>query len=510
MVGYALELRGIVKQFGGKIVNESIDFAVMPGEIHGLIGENGAGKTTLMNVASGLYKQDEGHVFIEGQIHDHANPLDALKAGIAMVHQTFMMIDTLTVAENVSLGTKKGLGFISRAKQAREIAAVAEEFGVDLGGAEHTGLDWTHRLGKDLAPSEKQRVAILSALYRHSKVLILDEPTSVLSPEEIKSLFIVLRRLKSTGLAIVFISHKVPEVLEICDKVTVLRAGRVVGTAEASELDESSLATLIVGRTLNPRTKVYRDRGLVELLQVSDLWVKGDNSTWAVKGGSLSLHRGEVLGVAGVDGSGQHEFVECLAGLRGWERGSIQFPEQDSDGCALTPHVAYVPADPRREALLLDGDAAWNIGLRHADEPSARRMAGLLVNFGYLSRLTERIVEEFDVRNCKSTTRVADLSGGNLQKLLVGRELALSRNIVLIVNPTTGLDVGAIDAIWEQIIRIADEGAGVLLVSNELDELLALSDRIVVFYNGDIAGEVEGNDADREALGKLMSGVRIA
>jgi simple sugar transport system ATP-binding protein len=500
-------MRGISKQFGGRPANESVDFAVMPGEIHALIGENGAGKTTLMNVASGLYQQDAGHVLIDGELCDWADPLEALEGGVAMVHQTFMLVDTFTVAENIALGSKKGLGRSSREQLAAEIAEVADTFGISMGRASDTGTSWTRRRARDLSPSEKQRVAILSALYRHSKLLILDEPTSVLSPEETKSFFDVLGRLKAAGLAIVFISHKVREVLELCDRVTVLRAGEVVAAAGVDELDDESLAALMVGRDMNPAQRTTSTVRPVEALRVTDLWAKGDRGSWALKGVGLALRQGEILGIAGVDGSGQHELVECLAGLRAWERGEIEFAGTAPAGGEARRRVSHVPSDPRREGLILEADASWNVGLRHLDEPGAQRAGGLIVNSGYFARLAERLISEYDVRNCRPSTRVADLSGGNMQKLLLGRELTLPRDVALIVNPTTGLDVGAIEAIRTRILESAESGTAILLVSNELDELLALSDRIAVFFNGEIAGEVDRGHADRGSIGRLMSGL---
>ncbi|XPP26959.1 MAG: ABC transporter ATP-binding protein [Leucobacter sp.] len=506
MTTATLEMREISKQFGGRPANEAVDFIVMPGEIHALIGENGAGKTTLMNIASGLYKQDDGHVFIEGVIRDWADPLEALEGGVAMVHQTFMLVDTFTVAENIALGSKKGLGHSSRDRMAEEIAAVADEFGITMARSSDTGSSWTRRRARDLSPSEKQRVAILSALYRQSKLLILDEPTSVLSPEETKSFFEVLRTLKAAGLAIVFISHKVREVLELCDNVTVMREGRVVAASAVSDLDDESLAALMVGRDMNPAVRASSTVRESEVLRVADLWAKGDRGSWALKGVGLRLRQGEILGIAGVDGSGQHELVECLAGLRSWERGEVEFTGRGSRG-GDRKRVSHVPADPRREGLLLEADATWNVGLRHLDEPEARRAGGLIVNTTYFARLAQRLISEYDVRNCRPTTRVADLSGGNMQKLLLGRELTLPRDVALIVNPTTGLDVGAIESVRAQIIRSADAGTAILLVSNELDELLALSDRIAVFFNGEIAGELDRDHADRGSIGRLMSGI---
>lgn len=507
MSAATLEMRGISKQFGGRYANQDVDFAVKSGEIHALIGENGAGKTTLMNIASGLYKQDDGHVLMEGDKCDWPDPLEALDGGVAMVHQTFMLVDTFTVAENVIMGSKKGLGHSSRVQQAREIASVANEFGIRMARSSDVDLEWTRRLARDLSPSEKQRVAILSALYRHSRLLILDEPTSVLSPEETKSFFEVLRKLKTAGLAIVFISHKVREVLELCDKVTVMRGGRVVGAADVNELDDESLAALMVGRDIHPALRTSNTVRPTEVLRVSDLWAKGDRGAWALKGVALSLRKGEILGVAGVDGSGQHELVECLAGLRPRARGDIEFSGGASAG-GLGRRVSHVPANPRREGLILDADAAWNIGLRHVDEPGSRRAGGLVVNSGHFTRVTDELISDFDVRNCRSTTRVGDLSGGNLQKLLLGRELTLERDIALIVNPTTGLDIGAIETVRKEILRSAEGGTAILLASNELEELLALSDRIAVFYNGEVAGTLDRADADRASIGRLMSGLQ--
>ncbi len=502
-----LEMRGISKQFGGRPANQAVDFAVMPGEIHALIGENGAGKTTLMNVASGLYKQDAGHVLVEGRPADWADPLEALQGGVAMVHQTFMLVDTFTVAENIALGSKRGLGHSSREQLAKEITAVADEYGIPMGRAGDDGGAWTRRRAGELSPSEKQRVAILSALYRDSKLLILDEPTSVLSPEETASFFDVLQRLKRAGLAIVFISHKVREVLDLCDRVTVLRAGRVVASAEVSELDDESLASLMVGRDMNPAQRTTSSARPIEALRVTDLWAKGDQDAWALKGVELSLRQGEILGIAGVDGSGQHELVDCLAGLRTWEKGEVEFAGALFTGFDSGRRVSHVPSDPRREGLLLDADASWNVGLRHLDEPGAGRGRGVLVRSKRFARLTEQLISDYDVRNCRPGTRVADLSGGNMQKLLLGRELTLERDVALIVNPTTGLDVGAIEAIRARILRSAESGTAILLVSNELDELLALSDRIAVFFNGAIAGEVDRDHADRSSIGRLMSGL---
>ena len=508
MTGTLLRMSAITKTFGEKAANTDVNFEVCAGEIHALIGENGAGKTTLMNIATGFYRQDSGELSLSGVVQDWASPVHALDAGLSMVHQTFSLVDEFTVAENVYLGTTRGLRSTPRRRMARAVAESAASYGIEMARPGEREFAWTERSARDLSPSEKQRVAILAALFRHCRVLILDEPTSVLSPEETAALFEVLRKLRDSGIALVFISHKVREVMALCDRVTVLRQGRVVETVPTSTVDASELATMMVGSAVTSVQRTIEARPATPpVLAVRGLAARGERGSLAFRDVDLTLHEGEVVGLAGVDGSGQHELVECIAGTRSVDEGSIDFVRAGSGRSSGHEHCGHIPADPRRTGLILDADAAWNVGLRNLN--NRRRgggRAGLVDTRGFV-RAAKEIIGRSNVVNCTTTTRLGNLSGGNLQKFLVGREIGLGRPVLLVVNPTTGLDVRAIQAVRSEILGATRQGTGVLLASNDLDELLALCDRIVVFYNGEIAGALPGESATREAVGRLMSGL---
>jgi len=496
-----LEVRNITKRFPGVLANDHISFTLEAGEIHTFLGENGAGKSTLMNILYGLYDPDEGEIFINGKQVSIRGPNDAIRQGLGMVHQHFMLVPTLTVAENVMLGTEITSGWLLDERTANtRIQELSQQYGLDVP---------PDALIMDLPVGVQQRVEIVKALYRGADMLILDEPTAVLTPQEADELFVVVRSLVAQGKSIIFISHKLKEVLAIADRITVLRRGRVVGTADPKQATDQQLAALMVGREVLLMVDKNPAKPGSGVLEVQDLRVLDDRRTLAVDGVSLQVHAGEVLGIAGVQGNGQTELVEALTGLRPVVSGHVRILGNDVTGAKprtiLEAGVAHIPEDRHRHGLVLSYPIADNLVLStYQHEPFAH---GIRVDAEAISQNAQRLVKEFDVRTPSTLTLASSLSGGNQQKVVVAREFSRPIKLLIAAQPTRGLDVGSIEFIHNGIIRQRDEGVAVLVVSAELDEILALSDRIAVMFKGQIIAIVPAAEATRESLGLLMAGI---
>ena len=499
---------GVTKHFPGVLANDDVDFELLPGEIHALLGENGAGKTTLMNIVYGLYAQDEGKVFINGNEVEIEDPNDALALGIGMVHQHFMLVPVMTVTENLMLGheTVRGpkvgsLSDLDEAKVAKEAVALAEEHGLEIEPDAYV---------QDISVGEQQRVEIVKALYRGAEVLILDEPTAVLTPQEAEDLFAVMRSLIDEGKSIIFITHKLKEVLEIADRITVLRDGKVVGTTTPAETSEQELAAMMVGREVILQVEKGPAHPGEPVLRVQDLQVRDLREQMVVRGISFEVNAGEILGIAGVQGNGQAEMVEGITGLREVEGGRVTVDGRETTNMkprAVTEAgMAHVPEDRHKHGLVLAYPLDENLMLQTYYMPPFSRRS--FIQPRAVRENAEKLVEEFDVRTPSISTHAGSLSGGNQQKVIVARELSRDIRLLIANQPTRGLDVGSIEYIHNRIVEKRDAGVGVLLVSSELDEILGLSDRIAVMYAGEILAVMPVQEATKERLGLLMAGVR--
>ncbi|WP_100345545.1 ABC transporter ATP-binding protein [Compostimonas suwonensis] len=496
-----LELRGITKRFGTLVANDHIDLTVEPGEIHALLGENGAGKSTLMNVLYGLYQADEGEILLDDVVQHFAGPGDAMNAGIGMVHQHFMLIPVFTVAENVMLGHEETTfgGRLDLQSARRHVRETSERFGFDLD---------PDALVEDLPVGVQQRVEIIKALSRQAKVLVFDEPTAVLTPQETDELMQIMRQLRDAGTAIVFITHKLREVREVADRITVIRLGRVVGEASPTA-SNADLANLMVGRAVE--LTVHKDpaRPGDRALVVENLSVIDPHGQIVVNEVSFEVRRGEILAIAGVQGNGQTELTEALLGLQPRVTGTVSL-----DGVALTgmsvrrilnAGVGFVPEDRQEDGLVSEFTIAENLMLDRSDSPPFVKGGNL--QLGYLAEFARDKVKEFDVRAQGITTAVGRLSGGNQQKVVLARELSRELRLFVAAQPTRGIDVGSIEFVHKRIVETRDSGVPVVVVSTELDEVVALADRIAVMYRGGIVGIVPG-DTPREVLGLMMAGER--
>jgi ABC-type uncharacterized transport system ATPase subunit len=498
----ALELHGITKRFPGVLANDSVDFDLRRGEIHALLGENGAGKSTLMNIVYGLYTPDEGEIRVKGEPVTIDSPSVAIEHGIGMVHQHFMLIPVMTVAENIVLATeprRAGVLMDSGAAE-RRVRELSRTF--------NFAID-PHARIENISVGQQQRVEILKALFRSADILILDEPTAVLTPQEANDLFEILRTLVREGMSVIFISHKLNEVLAIADRITVLRRGKRIDTIPREGATEEGLARMMVGREVLLRVEKKPAQPGETLLAVEDLEVSDERGLPAVRGVSFEVRAGEIVSIAGVDGNGQTELVEALAGLRKPVSGRVLISGEDVTNSRPRLHLdaglGHIPEDRLRRGLVLDFTLAENLALHdYRKQPNSR--------FGWLrpGRIiawARRLLREFDVRGGGPETRASSLSGGNQQKVVVAREVERDPRVLIAAQPTRGLDVGAIEFVHRRLVQERDDGRAILLVSLELDEVLSLSDRILVIYEGRIVGEYDAT-ASAEDLGIAMTGAR--
>jgi general nucleoside transport system ATP-binding protein len=497
-----LEMRHITKRFPGIVANDDIAFDLREGEVHALLGENGAGKSTLMNILYGLYHPDEGEILIKGKPVRLGSPSAAIDAGVGMVHQHFMLIPVMTVAENIVLAqepTTAGV-LLDISEAERRVREISDRYGLAV--APHARID-------QITVGQQQRVEILKALYREADILVLDEPTAVLTPQEAKELFEVVRSLTARGKSIVFISHKLNEVLEIADRITVLRRGKLVETLPAEGATEEGLARRMVGREVLLRVAKTPSHPAEPLLEVEDLHVVDDRGIEKVRGISFDVRAGEIVGIAGIDGNGQTELIDAMTGLCPVVSGTVRVGGRsvttESAHGHLEAGLGHIPEDRQRRGLVLEYSIAENLALHDYRSAPASR-------FGWLfpRRLFERaraLIREFDVRGGGPATRAGGLSGGNQQKVVLAREIDRDPKVLIAAQPTRGLDVGAIEFVHRRLIEERDEGRAILLVSLELDEVLSLSDRVLVIYEGEFAGEFPPT-ASEEELGIAMTGGR--
>ncbi|NMB00824.1 MAG: ABC transporter ATP-binding protein [Firmicutes bacterium] len=503
-MGKVLEMRAITKQFPRVLANDKVDFDLEYGEIHALVGENGSGKSTLMNILYGLYQSDGGEIYVRGNKVDITEPRVAIDLKIGMVFQHFMLIEPLTVAENIVLGSEIRKGpFLDYKKAVREVEKLSQEYGLKID---------PHAKVADLSVGLQQRVEILKALYRGAEILVLDEPTAVLTPQEVDDLIEVLRTLKSKGTSIVFITHKIREVLAVSDRVSVLRRGKKIGTKATSETNEQDLAEMMVGRVVLLRVNKGPAKPGPEVLKIEGLSVKDQFGHLKVDNVDLTVRSGEVLGIAGVEGNGQSELVEAIAGLQRVSGGKISLSGQDITG--LSPlrireaGFGFIPEDRHRRGLVLDYSVADNLILGlHGKQPFVK--SGLIRREKAIQENAEHLIKEYDVRPPVANQAVKSLSGGNQQKVIVAREFTQNPELLICSQPTRGVDIGAIEFIHSQVIAQRDRGAAVLLVSAELDEVLSLSDRVAVMYNGRIVSVMPVEEVTEHKLGFLMLGGRL-
>lgn len=501
MTDLLLAARNVTKQFPGVLANDDVSVELKPGRVLALLGENGAGKSTLVNILFGMYRPDGGQIIIKDEVVDLHGPDDAISRGIGMVHQHFQLVPPMRVVENIVLGaepTKRGLVDLDEAR--RRVVELSKRYGLDVD---------PDALVENLSVGMQQRVEILKALYRNADVLILDEPTGVLTPQEADHLLTVLRGLTETGVGIVFITHKLREVLAVADDIVVLREGRVVGATTPDQATESGLAEMMVGRSVVLRVEKATAQPGDVVLQVDDLKVNDDRGQLAVDGVSLEVRAGEIVGVAGVEGNGQRELVEAITGLRHVAAGAMAIAGKPSTNNSTRQiagnGVGHIPEDREKHGIIAAYSVAENSVLnRYHRKPFSSRG---IMRREVIYEHAQSVVEEFDVRTPSVAVAVSSLSGGNKQKLIVGREFSENIKLLVAAQPTRGIDIGAIEFIHRRIVEQRDKGAAVLLVSAELDEILALADRVAVLYDGKLMGVLDANVANRERVGLLMAGI---
>jgi general nucleoside transport system ATP-binding protein len=494
-----LELKGITKRFPGVVANDHVDFELAEGEVHALLGENGAGKSTLMNILYGLYHPDEGEIRLRGKNVRIHSPREAIDLGIGMVHQHFMLIPVMTVAENIVLHEEPHTGpFLDESEADERVREISKQFGLAVRPEARV---------ESISVGMQQRVEILKALFRGAEILILDEPTAVLTPQEAQELFEILESLKAEGKSIIFISHKLNEVLEVAERITVLRRGKTIETVPREGATEEGLARLMVGREVLLRVEKKPAEPKEPLLQVNDLHVLDERGLETCRGLSFEVHAGEIVGIAGVDGNGQSQLIDAITGLRRPENGQIRVADQDltwgSSRECLDAGVGHIPEDRQLRGLVLDFTLAENLALHdYRLEPDSKY--GWLFPRRMIAR-ARKLLTEFDVRGGGPQTLASSLSGGNQQKVVVAREVARNPQVLIAAQPTRGLDVGAIEFVHRRLVEERDEGRAILLISFELDEILSLSDRILVIYEGRIVSEFSP-DVSEEEIGIAMLG----
>ena len=497
-----VEMDGITKRFPGVVANDGVDFTVERGQVHTLLGENGAGKTTLMNVLYGLYQPDEGSISVEGERKAFDSPREAIDAGIGMIHQHFMLVDPMTVTENIVLGNEpeKWAGLaVDRSAARQAVRELSERYGFDVDPEAPV---------ENISVGVQQRVEILKALYRGAEILILDEPTAVLTPQEVEELFGVIDELTSQSKTVIFITHKLGEAMEAADVITVLRDGKKVGTVDAAATTRNELAEMMVGREVVLEMETGEADPGATVLSVSDLQVTDSKDVEAVSGVDLEVREGEVFGIAGVDGNGQSELVEAITGLRTPDAGSIHLDGEEITDLPrrhrIESGMAYIPEDRQERGLVMDFDLVENglLGSQHDGEyaPSGH------IDWGRVREHVGEIIGEFDVRPPDPEAVAKYLSGGNQQKFVAGRELLRDPSVIVASHPTRGLDVGSVEFVQQQLVDLRDRGKGVLLVSSKLDEVTQLSDRLAVIYEGEFMAVVDPDSVTEEELGLLMAG----
>lgn len=494
-----LELRNITKTFGTCVANRDVSMKIEKGTIHAIVGENGAGKSTIMRIAYGFYKADEGEILFDGKPVNINNPHDAIALGIGMVHQHFMLVDTMTVAENIILGAETGSAAnLDLEKANEEILRLSNELKLGVNPRAYI---------EDLSVGAQQRVELLKALYRKADFLILDEPTAVLTPQETEDFFNILRRMREQGKTIVIITHKLEEVLAISDNVTVMRDNTTIGNVKTSETNDKELARMIVGRDVLLRVEKNDADPSENILTIENLTVVGKHGE-ALSNVSMNVRAGEIVGIAGIEGNGQTELIEAIAGLTSIQSGSIKLSGKEISNLSVRKRtefgIGHIPEDRHKRGLLLDSDLEENAILGvHYRAPIA---SGGLMNSGVIEKRTKEIIQNFDVRPPMAELSAKSLSGGNQQKLIIGREFELKPKLLLVSQPTRGVDIGAIEFIHRKLIGLRDAGSAILLVSAELEEVTALADRLLVIYKGKFVGEVDPKTASNEEIGLLMTG----
>ena len=508
----AIRLENITKTFPGVLANDNINFSVQQGEIHAICGENGAGKSVLMKTLYGMHSPDSGKIFVNGQEVSFHSPKDAIKNGIGMVHQHFMLADNLSVLENVILGSEPQQGgMINFKAAAKDISRLNETYGLNIDLNENI---------ETLSIGERQKVEIIKALYRGAKILILDEPTAVLVPHEVEELFNNLREMKAQGETIIFIDHKLDEVLEISDRITVLRAGKTIDTVDKTETNAKDLAEMMVGSSLPTPDTTPGTLQETIALDVKSLYVKGDRDETAVSGASLEIHKGEIVGLAGVEGEGQIELIQTILGIRKPIEGQISMLTRKQDGPEdfqditdmhisdrRTSGLGYIPSDRFRLGILTEAPLWENAMLGHQKQEPYSRNGFWLTRRNAIAK-TQDIIKDFDVRTPGPDVPIHALSGGNQQKLCIGREMAMNPSVLLAAHPTRGIDVGAQAAVWDDLKQARSEGLAILLVSADLDELIGLSDRLLVIFGGQIVADMDPSSVTPRELGAHMTGAK--
>ncbi|MEK5522718.1 ABC transporter ATP-binding protein [Heyndrickxia sporothermodurans] len=497
---FVIEMLGIRKEFPGIVANDNITLQVKKGEIHALLGENGAGKSTLMNVLFGLYQPEKGEIRVNGKSVKITNPNIANDLGIGMVHQHFMLVDTFTVTENIILGKEpKSGGTIDIKKAEKEVQEISQRYGLAVNPKAKIA---------DISVGMQQRVEILKTLYRGAEIIIFDEPTAVLTPQEITELIQIMKTLIKEGKSIILITHKLKEIMEVCDQVTVIRKGKGIGTVSVKETNPNELANLMVGREVVFKTVKKEASPKENVLEIKDLVVKDTRGIESIKSLNLNVRAGEIVGIAGVDGNGQTELIEAITGLRKSESGSIKLNGKEVRN--LKPRkiteagVGHIPEDRHKHGLVLDFPIGENIVLQtYYQKPYSK---GGILNFKQIYNKASKIIQEFDVRTPSEYTLARSLSGGNQQKAIIGREVDRNPDLLIAAQPTRGLDVGAIEFIHKRLIEQRDNGKAVLLISFELDEILNVSDRVAVIYEGKIVAVVDPKVTTEQELGLLMAG----